>query len=511
MTEPQWRVLQYRARRRAFWVAGATQAQVVLHVWHAIDDALRQGVTFREFRARVLDSLTSQWGREIPGRIETIFRTNIQSAYSAGRWWQLNDPEIRKVRSWWLFEAVLDSRTTEICRARHGVALPASDVWWRFNYPPLHFDCRSGVRALTEDEVADGDYMIGPQSGTPDVPRGWGAEPTAMEWTPDLSQYPPEIAQALRRKIAEAGLVSRPPKTPEITEDDLTRIARAVAEDWASEHGTAWRVRNVAGGDTWPKAYACYLSDTGDILLDRQRVLPLIQVLSSKERFVEWLKEGESKPADHPWHWWAGQLETLMSMKFGPRWRERPWRELRTWLLKGSSDISGALKTYTHEITHGVRHAATDWSRYREDNVYGALQEAVTEIWAHLSWRTVAQRLIGVPADDLPEVDLWTARMDDPAVPVRWSYRGPVVALRELLKMAGLDGTQFVETVRYLKFRVPMQDRPAWLIQRLLDAHPRVARDPERVRRLSEAIFRMTTYEDTVSVVEEVRAIVQGP
>ena len=204
MTDPEWRVLEYRARRKAFWVAGVAQLDVVVDVWEAIDRALVQGTTYNEFREQVIERLTRAWGGiEPPGRVEVIFRTNVQLAYQAGRWRQLRSPAVLTSHPYWMFDAVLDVRTSEICRARHGVTLPANHQWWRSNYPPLHFNCRSGVRAVTEEEYAriPGERKLPPTGA--DVPQeGFGFTPDLQEWMPDPTRYPPELWAMLERKIA---------------------------------------------------------------------------------------------------------------------------------------------------------------------------------------------------------------------------------------------------------------------------------------------------------------------
>jgi len=204
MTDPEWRALEYRARRRAFWVAGVAQLDIVVDVWEAIERALVQGTTYREFRDQVIEKLMKAWsGIEPPGRVEVIFRTNIQLAYQAGRWRQLRSPAVLTSHPYWMFDAVLDVRTTEICRPRHGVTLPADHSWWRNNYPPLHFNCRSGVRAVTEKEYAriPSERKLPPTRA--DAPQeGFGLTPELQEWKPDPAKYPQALWALLERKVA---------------------------------------------------------------------------------------------------------------------------------------------------------------------------------------------------------------------------------------------------------------------------------------------------------------------
>jgi hypothetical protein len=61
---------------------------------------------------------------------------------------QRNQPEYIE------FVGIEDGRQTEICRSRSGTVLPASHPFWKFNWPPLHFGCRSTPRSVYAEEVA---------------------------------------------------------------------------------------------------------------------------------------------------------------------------------------------------------------------------------------------------------------------------------------------------------------------------------------------------------------------
>lgn len=194
-----WRVLDAKAQRRAFTVAGATELDLVTQVWRAIDRAIAQGTDFRAFRDAVGSALARDWGGAAPGRLETVFRNNMQLAYAAGRYAQMTEPDIIADRPYWRFEAILDSRTTPICRPLDGMTLLASDPYWKSHYPPLHHQCRSGVTTLSEEQ-ARGAHTAVPASDAPQT--GWGAFPDLTEWSLDLADYPPQLRAAYERKHA---------------------------------------------------------------------------------------------------------------------------------------------------------------------------------------------------------------------------------------------------------------------------------------------------------------------
>lgn len=141
------------ARLRAFRVAGITSVNLITEVHQAIDDALRDGTTLDEFKKRVGAKLAEEWGAPNARRVETIFRTNVQSAYNAGRYAEMTRPAVLAVRPFWKYVAILDGRTTATCAPLNGVIAKHDDDFWKDHFPPLHFNCRSTVVSLSRGET----------------------------------------------------------------------------------------------------------------------------------------------------------------------------------------------------------------------------------------------------------------------------------------------------------------------------------------------------------------------
>ena len=186
------------AREYAFKVAGASELGLVQDVFEAIDRALEQGTTLEEFKATVGDRLNAAWGAEQPWRVETIFRTNVQKAYSEGRRAQMEDPDTLEDRPFWELVTLLDGRTSPICRAlsEPRVVLSADDPFWKTHQPPLHHNCRSAVEPLTQDGAEKIGVLEHAPPETP--PEGFGKP--GFDWEPDLTVVPPELVQVYRQK-----------------------------------------------------------------------------------------------------------------------------------------------------------------------------------------------------------------------------------------------------------------------------------------------------------------------
>ena len=202
--------LEARAKRRAFWVSGAGELRLYSDVFDEIEHALANGTSLGEFKKAVKAKLEAAWAGSVknPGhRVELIYRNNVQAAYAAGRWHQLQHPALVKYRPFLMYDAVLDARTSEICQACNKTTLPRDDPWWDGHTPPLHHACRSSVRALTKRQGERQGVTGSPPTIDGEVVAaqdGFGATPTDIEWQPQADQYPPALWREFENKTQDA-------------------------------------------------------------------------------------------------------------------------------------------------------------------------------------------------------------------------------------------------------------------------------------------------------------------
>ncbi|MGL9774579.1 MAG: phage head morphogenesis protein [Sodalis sp. (in: enterobacteria)] len=109
----------------------------------------------------------------MPYRLKTIFRTNTQSAYMAGRYQRLRENVDQ--RPYWRYVAVMDSHTRPGHAAGHGRVFRYDNTGWDTLFPLNGYNCRCRVRALTADQLAR--HPIGLESTddyrvTVDQPQG---------------------------------------------------------------------------------------------------------------------------------------------------------------------------------------------------------------------------------------------------------------------------------------------------------------------------------------------------
>ncbi|MCX0335118.1 phage head morphogenesis protein, partial [Acinetobacter radioresistens] len=107
--------------------------------------------------------------------LKNVFRTNIQTAYSHGRWQQ--QQRNRDKRPYLMYSAIDDSRVRPSHLALNRIIRHIDDPFWLMYYPPWGFMCRCTVIALTEKQAEK--YGITPDDQLPEVAEemGWSTSP----------------------------------------------------------------------------------------------------------------------------------------------------------------------------------------------------------------------------------------------------------------------------------------------------------------------------------------------
>lgn len=211
LTREEWDHLAATASERGFTISGVAQLDVIAEVHAETVTAVAEGEDFLTWKERVQGELDNAWQGTVakPGhRLETIYRNALQSSYNSGRHYQQTRPSIATARPYWIYDSVLDDRTTIVCQERNGITLHMDDAFWDHAYPPSHHRCRAGVRTTTAAGAARraGDAPS-PADATTPIPEGWGRTASEAKWQPDPDDYPPELWRAYQATRADAGQV----------------------------------------------------------------------------------------------------------------------------------------------------------------------------------------------------------------------------------------------------------------------------------------------------------------
>ncbi len=179
-----WRDTDAALHVRSFTVAKMLQLDLLQDVRVAVDAALAEGTTLSHFQDALEPLLVRKgwWGQQwqpdpLTGtprrvtlgslaRLRTIFRTNLATAYSAGRWARID--RVKAELPYLRYVAVLDGRTRPAHAAWHGTVLPVDDPWWQTHYPPNGWNCRCLVQQLDAADLASHGYRVadGPPAGS---------------------------------------------------------------------------------------------------------------------------------------------------------------------------------------------------------------------------------------------------------------------------------------------------------------------------------------------------------
>ncbi|MDR1946531.1 MAG: phage head morphogenesis protein [Desulfovibrio sp.] len=190
------------ARQRAFYVTALAERDAVQAVKDALAKALENGETLKDFQERIAAEIERQgWKGH---RVETVFRNNLQTAYSAGRYAKMR--QVKKARPYWQYITVGDERVRPGHAILNGRVFPADHEFWGTNYPPNGHKCRCGVRSLSarqveregltvETETPGDSIWTDPKTGMeyhvarPGADVGWRNNP-GMTWVESTGKAP---------------------------------------------------------------------------------------------------------------------------------------------------------------------------------------------------------------------------------------------------------------------------------------------------------------------------------
>lgn len=177
-----------KARSWSFSVSGLAKLDQVQRVLDTLNDAIANGDTFKGWQDKVATGdVDVHLSRH---HAENVFRTNVQSAYSVGRW-QAQQRNLG-ARPYLMYDAINDSRTRPAHAAMDGHIARHDDPIWQSWYPPAGYQCRCSVIALSQAQAEARGHTGGPAPNvSPD--KGWDYDRRG-DWQEG-------IKQALARRV----------------------------------------------------------------------------------------------------------------------------------------------------------------------------------------------------------------------------------------------------------------------------------------------------------------------
>ena len=128
-------------------------------VIEAITQSMNEGTSYAKLRTAVHDVMQKYYGTEVQGvitqgRVERIARTEANRIRNEGRLKTYVESQVKGRVVW---NAVGDSKTSEICRELDGKSVPVGENFYSevsgqyYKVPPAHVNCRSRVDFIPED------------------------------------------------------------------------------------------------------------------------------------------------------------------------------------------------------------------------------------------------------------------------------------------------------------------------------------------------------------------------
>lgn len=330
-----------REHVQAFTVARVTAMDVLEDIASEVGKAVSHGVPLTKFKAGLRSTLERKgWfsptgeraeipmpdgtirKRLTPWRLDTIYRTNLQSAYQAGRFRGMLDTA--EARPYWVYDAVGDMRTRPSHAALDGKVYRFDHPFWDKFYPPNGYNCRCTVRTLSEKQMTEKGLQeqIQPPFVKPD--EGFDYNAGAIKWQPDPVKFSPE-----GRRFLE-GLPGLPPRNLSQMSANLNLMRDGFAG--AGVPATTAPIRITRDTRTRHNAWANY--ETGEIGIRADL---------------------------------ADEISTALARGSATTQKQ-----------------VDAFKTLVHEMGHQLG-LPIDLYRYGSDHAYKALAQTVNDLWARLS------------------------------------------------------------------------------------------------------------------------------
>lgn len=192
-----WREVQrVYTRQRGFSLAKVVSQTLVRKVTDAAQILLAQGARAGVAPVAVQDQLIAlAAANNLPltkAYVETVYRTNMATAFTAGRLRQAQDPAVRAVTPGFRYDAVGDADTRENHMALDGLLAAQDDPVWQQCSPPLGYNCRCTLALATRRELEAAGVIQDGRVFAVRKPAGGGPDPGfAKVGRTDSEVYPP--------------------------------------------------------------------------------------------------------------------------------------------------------------------------------------------------------------------------------------------------------------------------------------------------------------------------------
>lgn len=125
------------ARKRGVVTSASFAADARELIDEGVREIVEEGVPLEDAASHIRE-VFEQAGMTGPSphRLNTILRTNVQTAYNAGRWEMLKDPAMREAFPYLIYRTMDDDRVRDTHELMHNKAYRIEHPIWRVWFPP---------------------------------------------------------------------------------------------------------------------------------------------------------------------------------------------------------------------------------------------------------------------------------------------------------------------------------------------------------------------------------------
>ncbi len=160
-TPDDFAAMDHRIKLTAFRVAKLENKEVINRLRNLFKTALTEDksglLTFRKWYDAALSESADAGLESSPfidkAHAKTVFRTNIQTAFNAGRYNAMTKSDfVKRMFPHWRMSFVNDESQSDICKSLMAAnpVLPVDDPYWKSHWPPFHFSCRTTVVGVSK-------------------------------------------------------------------------------------------------------------------------------------------------------------------------------------------------------------------------------------------------------------------------------------------------------------------------------------------------------------------------
>ena len=171
-----WSEMMHEEHAAAFTVAKVARLDLLGSIRESLDDVIRNGGTFGQWKADILPELQRHgwWGvvqnEALTGtsdrivvndrRLRTIYRTNIRMSIATARWRRIQRE--KNVFPYLRYRSDHFRRFPRIDhRGWHGLILPVDDPWWLEHFPPNGWGCNCAVDQVSQRQLRRKGWTVG--------------------------------------------------------------------------------------------------------------------------------------------------------------------------------------------------------------------------------------------------------------------------------------------------------------------------------------------------------------